>query len=118
MSIHLFGQGKVVNYEQLKVWAERGLICIEDARDNSFVQLSVKDALLRIRAINDTLQQAKKIGMKERTRDAQQKFVERMLPIIKQAQEQGMPTDASAVRDLNRRRKKQVVVPTNYVSLD
>lgn len=118
MSVHILGQSSVVIHGPLRIWPERGLICIEDARDNSFVQLSVRDALLRVRAINDSLKQSKRLEMKEADRQRNQAFIEAMTPIIKKAQEQGSPDDPSAVRDLTRRLPKSVRVPTNYVTLE
>jgi len=99
---------------QLRFWAERGLIRVEDSRDNSFETLSVKEVLIRMAGLSDML--GNKTTSDESIIDNAyrtmiQKYLEDMIDIVRQAQEQGQPTDESAIRDLNRRRAKTFTLP-------
>ena len=90
------GEHGVVRFYDLRIWAARGLIHIEDGRDNSYKQLSVRQALERVQGFNDML--GKKSDDKENKsfmplRERIQEFVEKMMPVIRKAQEQGMPDD-------------------------
>lgn len=118
MGIALFGGNhQVCIFGPLRLWAERGLIHIEDARDNSYDALSVRSALHRIKAINDMLVNSKAEltrdgGLTAQEYDRQMKMVEQMVEVCQQAQVQGMPDDPTAVRDLKRRRPLTVTVPS------
>ena len=73
-------------------------------------------ALQRMVAISDMLKNSKAElsrngGMFADEYDRNMKMLEQMTDICRKAQEQGMPTDASARRDLVRRRPTSVVVP-------
>jgi hypothetical protein len=103
----------------VRVWAERGLICIEDSEDNSYNALSVKRALERIRGINDMVGNSK--GMRDtgiardnHERTMLQNFVADAVNICQKAREQGMPTDQSASNALKAARSKSVVMPKNF----
>jgi len=101
----------------LRMWAERGLIHIEDAKDNSYRAISVDVAKERLLGLVDMLDNSNSKRKKhshdqfdmQRIRSIQN-MVSNMTAVIRKAQEQGMPTDASARRDLVRRRPKTVVV--------
>lgn len=120
--MHFLGSSvKMARLGPLRFWAERGLVRVEDGRDNSYEVLSVKEALLRVKGLNDML--GNKTTSDEKIVDSAYRkdltrFVEDMVTICQQAREQGMPTDPSAVSDMKRRQKKQVVVPTNVVDMD
>lgn len=107
----------VVRFGTLRIWAERGLIRIEDSKDNSYEVLSVRTALERLKAINDmiknsTQRQKHSHDMFDRFLiEAHQKMIDEVVVLVRKAQEQGMPTDASARRDLVRRRPRTFVVP-------
>jgi len=112
--LYLLGNTDVAHYEHLRFWAERGLIHMEDARDNSYKIFTVRTILHRIRALNDMLgnTRAGRQGfMHEDKVRTIQDFIDRMTDLCKKAQEQGMPEDPSARRDLVRRRPKTVVWP-------
>jgi len=99
---------------QLRFWAERGLIRVEDSRDNSFETLPVKEILERMAGLSDML--GNKTTADESIIDSAyrtmiQKYLEDMIDIVRQAREQGEPTDDSAIRDLNRRRAKTFALP-------
>lgn len=104
----------------LRFWAERGMIHVEDSRDSSYKVFSVRDCLLRMRALQEMLGNSTQRQMysedqfdKEKRAEIQT-MVEGMLKLCEIAKEQGMPSDASARRDLVRRRPKSVVVPGNH----
>lgn len=106
----------VCNFGRLKIWAERGLIHIEDKSDNSYDVISVRTALHRLNGISDMLrnsrQHLKEIGaMTHQEFDRQMRMLEQMVEVCRRAQIQGMPDDPSARRDLVRRRPTTVVVP-------
>jgi len=112
MAIHLLGSGhSMVYHGPLRLWAEDGLVKIEDSRDNSYEALSVKEALLRVQAINDMIGNSSEEGEYASEIARLQKFVEQMVELIKRAKEQGMPSDPSARRERIRRRPSSIVVP-------
>lgn len=119
---HLGGNSGVVFFgprsdpQCCRYWAERGLIHCEDARDNSYKSISVRTFLKRLKGVNDMLGNSKATLAKsgfahydEITR--QQNFVDLAVDMCQKAKEQGMPEDPSAVRDLQNRRKKTIVMP-------
>ena len=111
------GDDGIVIFGPLRIWAERGLIHIEDSRDNSYECLSVRTALQRMKAISDMLGNStqRDINSEDQfdraNRDRHQRMLDSMIEITRKAQNQGMPSDASARRDLVRRRPKSIVVP-------
>lgn len=111
----------VVRFGHLRMWAERGLIHIEDAKDNSYNIVSVRTMLHRMRGIQDMLKNSKPGTRQAHSHDQMdrkwveenQNMLDAMVEVVRKTQIQGMPTDASARRDLVRRRPKSVVVPGN-----
>lgn len=109
----------LVVHEHIRMWAERGLIHIEDARDNSYKVVGVREMLYRMKAVQDMLRNSSATARQkhshdkfDKTRmDKDQKMLDAMVEVVRRAQTQGMPHDASARRDLARRRPKTVVVP-------
>jgi hypothetical protein len=106
----------VVRFGPLRMWAERGLIHVEDARDNSYDSMSVNTALERMQAISDTIRNSKRDAHSESQFDKEwryrnQQMLDDMILACNKAQVQGMPSDESARRDLVRRAKKLFVVP-------
>ena len=118
MAIPLIGQSDVVNFNQHRYWAERGMIQWEDRDTGNFGSQSVRVTLQRLRGINDmvknSLEDVHSCGQKlfySDEVDRHMRWIEQMVELIKRAQAQGMPSDASATRDLKRRRKKTVCMP-------
>jgi hypothetical protein len=117
------GEEDVVRHGHLRMWAERGLIHVEDSRDNSYECVSVRTCLQRIKAHTDMLGKTSKREMytedqfDRQNRKRIQDMVDAMTVVCRRAQVQGMPTDASARRDKVRRRPKTVVVPTELPPL-
>jgi hypothetical protein len=105
------------------MWAERGLIHIEDSRDNSYEAIAVKECLERLNGLNEMIGRSKKGGMASRSNSFTnymdeitdiQRMIDDTIDICRKAREQGMPTDASARRDLKRRQKTQVSIPKDF----
>jgi hypothetical protein len=107
----------VVRFGPHRFWAERGLIHCEDSRDNSFNTYSVATMLRRMSAISDMLGNStdREIHSEDQfdqaNRARHQRMLEGMVDTVRKAQEQGMPSDATARRDLARRRPLTLVVP-------
>ncbi len=107
----------VVITKHLRMWAERGLIHIEDSRDNSYNVFAVRTILHRMRGISDMLGNSSEREMHSESqfdrawRAEQVEMLEGMVNVVNKAKEQGMPSDPSACRDLVRRRPKTIVVP-------
>lgn len=110
------GQHSCLKLGKHRIWADGGLIWTENEDTGATNTMGVREALYRAKAISDmlgnTLQRGK---MKEcindrvflQTRD----FLDRLIPVIKQAQEQGTPEDLPAARDNLRRLPTTFVMP-------
>src|SRR5690606_4530444 len=106
---------KVAKLNSLAVWAERGLVLYEDTEADVFEKLSVKEALLRIKAINDMLGTSScDYLFSHSSRRKVQRFVEEVIEVIKQAKEQGVPGTPDVTADRLRRRPKTILVPSSY----
>jgi hypothetical protein len=106
----------VVIFYHLRFWAERGLIHIEDERDNSYDIVAVRVALHRARALSEMLMNSRREAhthdqYDQNNKAYHQRFLERIADLVRKAQIQGMPSDPTARRDLVRRRPMSVVVP-------
>ncbi len=117
-AIPLVNQGDVVNFNQHRYWAEMGMIHWEDRDTGNYGSQSVRVTLQRLRGINDMVQNSLEdvhtSGLKLFYADEverHQRWIEEMVGLVTRAQEQGMSTDPSAVRDAKRRRKKTVCMP-------
>ena len=111
---YLLGRSGVAVLGSLRCWAERGLVHCEDARDNSYKSISVREALRRMKALNDMLgkSQADRKGFLSSAQvESLQTFVEDMIEVCRKAREQGEPTDQRARLDLLRRQPKTVIMP-------
>jgi hypothetical protein len=111
---------EVVKFGNLRMWAERGLVHIEDGGNGGdYKVVGVRVMLQRMRAIQDIIANSKPTQRQAHSHDQfdrkwleeNQGMLEAMVEVVKRAQVQGMPSDPSAVRDLVRRRPKTVVVP-------
>lgn len=112
---HVLGDQEVVNFGNLKFWAERGLIHIENTRDGDYDSISVRVALQRMRAIQDMLGNRRTAHTEDQfdqqRRKEHQDMLDGLVCLCQKAQIQGMPSDPSAVRDLKRRAKRTIVMP-------
>jgi hypothetical protein len=108
----------VVRFGSLLMWAERGLIRIEDSNTGQYEIIGVRECLQRMKAIMDMLgnstqrdaHSASQFDRAFRARNVE--MLEGMTKVVKIAQEQGMPTDAGARRAYVRARPRTFVVPT------
>lgn len=97
----------------VRFWADRGLIHSEDSIDNSYETLSVREFLRRALALSQMLGNSADTDGKGADADLKsyvQNIVDKAAAIAKKAQDQGMPDDASARRDLRRRQPVTVCV--------
>lgn len=116
----LFGLNHdVVQFGTLRFWAERGLIHIEDSADNSYNTVSVRTILTRAKAISDMLgnstqrEQYSEDQYDSVVRKLNQDMLDSIVVLARKARIQGTPDDPAAVRDLQRRAKRSVIVPSN-----
>lgn len=107
----------VVRFGPLRIWAERGLIHVEDSRDNSYKKVSTRDELFRLQAINDMLANSRQKGSEDQF-DASnvtriRRAVEGMIAVCQKARTQGDPFGESKAlaRRLVRTMPKTVVTP-------
>jgi len=110
---HIIGsQHDVARWKNLRVWAERGLVRIEDASDNSYETITVDDAKERIKAQVDILRSTyyDKHGKRQL-----RMFIDQLLSVLQKATEQGMPSDPQASKDLKNRRAKSFVMPRDII---
>lgn len=99
-----------------KYWAERGLIHHELTTTGEYQKLTVRDFLERLKGVNDMLGNSTATDAKENFAhqdeiERQKRFVEEGIELVKQAQNQGMPSDPKARAELKRRQPVSVVVP-------
>lgn len=116
-----FNSTQVANYRNLKVWAARGFIHIEDTRTGDYKSIDIRSAGHRLMAQSAMVKHATKMlrsGEKDANKvlDRQkvedlQRFIEQAHILCLKAQEQGTPWDQSAVNDLKRRRPLTLVMP-------
>lgn len=113
--MHILGQNKVLRHGPLRVWAERGLVRVEDSRDNSFTTLTVKQTAERAKGLSDMIRNSTSTNNYFNYQQVVelQRLLEGYVDIMRQAQEQGMPDDPTAVRDLSRRRSAKVSMTAN-----
>jgi hypothetical protein len=122
MTVLIGGQHSVVyfgprdNPKCQRWWADRGMIHVEDARDNTYDTLSVREFLHRLKAVNDMLGNSKQAAANDgfAHKDEigrQQRFIEEALELIRVAKEQGEPGNKDAVKSANARRPVTVVMP-------
>lgn len=97
---------------ELRFWAERGLMHCEDS-SNEYSSMTVRQFLHRVRALNDMVGNSdsrRDTGADRSLREEMVRNSEKAQQIAELAQLQGMPSDASARRDLVNRRAKTIVV--------
>lgn len=108
----ILGQHKVLMHGPLRIWAERGLIRIEDSRDNSYKIISVKECALRVKALNDMIKNSMSTHTVFDANQANElmRVIEGYVAVMQNAKEQGMPEDASARRAYVRSRPTSVLI--------
>ena len=97
-------------------WADRGLLHWEDSRTNGYGSVSVKEFLLRLKAINDMLSNGNKKsneGMMHADEvERHMRFIEQALQLVAKAKEQGDPQDPEVVRHKAQDRPITMVMPS------
>lgn len=110
---YLLGTHNVARLNEMRVWAERGWVCVEDS--SKFEKMSVATALKRIKAVNDMLGSSSCDHLFSHSlRHKVQSFVEDVINVIKQAKEQGKPGEKETTEEIKRRKPKTIIVPGNY----
>lgn len=99
---YLLGNHNVVKFGTLRIWADRGLIHIEDSENDEYKAVSVREMLYRVNGLNEMIARSSDRGhskneykgnyAEERLR--YMRFVEEMIPVLRKAQEQGTPDEA------------------------
>lgn len=112
----------VCRFSCLRMWAERGLIHIEDTTDGDYNVVAVRAMLERMQAIQEMLINSRRREKNSEDKftanvvEAQQRMLEQMANVVRQAQEQGMPSDPTARGTLQRQRKT-VMLPASYCQM-
>lgn len=113
--------GKHYVYKQLEWWAEHGLIYMEDHSDDTFQALMVRDALERAaaltverrrltsRIVSSGGSSGNKVAAQER--DMLQTAIEGLIEAAKEAKKQGDPSDPRVIEDLQKQRRKRILMP-------
>ncbi len=113
----ILGIDNMATLGSLTVWAENGLIRMVNEKTGEKETISVRTARERVRAHIDTLEHSLNEGIDpvDRNFSEMKEFCRKMAVVIDRAQEQGMPTDESAVKDRMRRMRSVHVVNSSAV---
>jgi hypothetical protein len=111
---YLIGNSGVVKHGNLRIWAERGMIRIEDARDNSYVTVQLKQFLFRIKALNDAIGKSSDSWEYADERRDMQRLVEEYVAVAKRCYGQGEPENKDAIKSRKRSRTRQVSMPKSF----
>ena len=101
--------GRRYKFRNMEFWAERGLIHMFDFRNNAlepdYTKITVRDMLLRARAINDSIGRVKFAD----ERNELHTLVENMIAACKDAKRQGRPDDPKTFEHIRNMRDKRVL---------
>lgn len=86
----------------LRVWPENGWVCIEDSRDDTYKELDPRAALLHIKGLHDMIGRSSDQTMYHDKIEQYQKFVSKVLDIIREAKHQANWKDPACFRDAKR----------------
>lgn len=107
--------GDVARLGRLRLWADRGLVHVEDERTGEYDSMSKHTALLRTNALSDMIKKRRDAHTEDQFDRARRQtimaFVERMAEVCAKCEVQGMPDDPSAVADKVRRLPLTVAIP-------
>ena len=98
---------KIFDFKQTKFWAERGLIHTVHEVTGEYTECSVREWLLRAKALSDQ-------AWREKYTDDRQQLVtlvENMVRVARQAKSQGDPHSREGVNEAVRRLPTQVMLP-------
>ncbi len=103
--------------QSVRWWAERGILHWEDARDNGYGSVGIKEFLYRLQAINDMIANGKRkenegfMHVDEIGRH--QRFIEEALGLVQRAKEQGDPGDPDVRKHKAQNRPVTMVMPSS-----
>lgn len=99
-----------VYFQKYRWWAERGMIHWENVDTEAYGSQSVRVTLQRLKSLNDMV----KNDLYAAETEAQHaSYIERMVDICREAQQQGAPENPDVGKAMRRRRgRSTVVVPT------
>jgi hypothetical protein len=98
---------KVFDFKQTKFWAERGLVHTVHEETGEYTECSVREWLLRAKALSDQAWHEKYVDEREQI----VRLVENMVKVAKQAKGQGDPHTREGVNEAVRRLPTQVLLP-------
>lgn len=117
--MYLLGQHNVLNLRHIKVWAENGLVHVEDVKTGYYEAMHWRVAAERVAAISDFNGKRLRLGNSKRNTpeykflpylESDLEFCEKAPAVIRQAREQGSYDDPSMIRDRIRRLPQQISV--------
>lgn len=110
---------RVVNFRNQRWWADKGLICLENKDTGDFTSMTVRTCLQRMNALSEMVGNSKKrtAGNAPHLIQEHQDFLDRMVELCQQAQQQGRPDVAAHRQQMldklkTDRQSKMVVVPS------
>lgn len=122
MTILIGGQHNVVffgprsNPRCQRWWADRGLLHMEDSRDNLYKTVPIPVFVQRLKAVSDMIGNSKATLAKDGFAhideiERQQRFVEEGIDLLRIAKEQGEAGSSDAIKEASRRRSLTLVMP-------
>lgn len=103
-------------------WADRGQLHWEDSRDNTYGVVSIREFLMRLKAINDMLANGKRVENKNFLHwdevERQTRFVEQALELVKKAKQQGDPHNPDVLTQQRHERTLPVAMPQELATVD
>jgi hypothetical protein len=106
----------VVISKDCRWWADRGMFHVEDARDNSYKSMTIRQALYHLNGLSDMLMNSGKETDYYDEIMALRTFCEQIREVIQRAKEQGDPTTKDAVEDRKRRARKVISLNKTFNS--
>ena len=97
-----------------RFWAERGLVHIEEDETGDYQSVSVSTILKRMRAVSEMIgnsRDSRKGFICNDIAKRWQDMLDKMVIVVQKAQEQGMPSDPTAHRDRQIRKRRTFLVP-------
>jgi len=99
-------EGKHYRFRDLEMWAEEGIVVIENQKDGNIDTVFRRDIALRAAALN---LEAKRAYWQEQ-RDELNEAVIKMHEVWKDAKQQGDPQDPEVIRQKVRERRRAVLI--------
>jgi hypothetical protein len=114
--MYILGQHRVVEFGTCRYWANNGMICCEDSRDNSYGTISVWDMEERMQALKEM--KLKHDGVDSSIQRAYVKeqrgkidgFLRSMEGLVRTAKAQGVPLTEEGIKEARRRSPRSVLL--------